>query len=168
MPRSRSMKSRSVILVWLLFFARASRLSGSAQTLAPGAGRSIRRLDLQTLTKKIDEQNTKIDVLSQQILKLEQQIPAPSGRGHDWRSHPSAVQRQQPREPIAAVPGNWQHPRRAPSGETLTSIAKAYGVTVGGIAEIQSHRKRPLTLQIGQTDHDPDSRRLRHLRPPRP
>ena len=39
----------------------------------PSATSPRRRL-LEALSKKIDEQNAKIDILSQQILKLEQQF----------------------------------------------------------------------------------------------
>jgi len=46
-----------------------------AQTFAPTPAMSPPdSAQLQTLIKKLDEQNTKIDMLSQQILKLEQQI----------------------------------------------------------------------------------------------
>src|SRR6266404_6930058 len=45
--------------------------AASAQTPAPEAAKSAQ---IETLAKKIDEQNTKIDSLSQEILKLEQQI----------------------------------------------------------------------------------------------
>src|SRR5450755_1790247 len=45
-----------------------------AQTLARTPAPPSNAAQLEALTKKIDEQNTKIDALSQQILKLEQQI----------------------------------------------------------------------------------------------
>ena len=45
-------------------------LSAHAQSPAPSAGTSTETADLLSLSKKIDEQNTKIDLLSQQILKL--------------------------------------------------------------------------------------------------
>src|SRR5438128_623964 len=48
--------------------------AASAQTPAPEAAKSAEAAQIETLAKKIDEQNTKIDALSQEILKLEQQI----------------------------------------------------------------------------------------------
>src|SRR6266576_620470 len=46
-----------------------------AQTFAPSPNPAASQTaQLQELTKKIEEQNAKIDMLSQQILKLQQQI----------------------------------------------------------------------------------------------
>src|ERR671937_2292351 len=46
----------------------------SAQTSAEKSRKSDDATQLEALVKKIDEQNAKIDALSQEILKLEQQI----------------------------------------------------------------------------------------------
>src|SRR6266542_5336100 len=46
----------------------------SAQTPASKSRKSDDTAQLEALAKKIDEQNAKIDALSQEILKLEQQI----------------------------------------------------------------------------------------------
>src|SRR5215216_6330697 len=48
--------------------------SASAETPVPHEAKSAESEQLETLTKKIDEQNAKIDALSQEILKLEQQL----------------------------------------------------------------------------------------------
>src|SRR5438094_5991651 len=48
--------------------------SASAESPAPQAGKSAESAQLEALAKKIDEQNAKIDALSQEILKLEQQL----------------------------------------------------------------------------------------------
>src|SRR5881394_424551 len=54
--------------------------NGFAQTFAPTPKRSATQTpsaetaEIQELTKKIEEQNAKIDMLSQQILKLQVQI----------------------------------------------------------------------------------------------
>ena len=40
----------------------------------PNEGKSAESAQLEALAKKIDEQNAKIDALSQEILKLEQQL----------------------------------------------------------------------------------------------
>src|SRR6266550_3211930 len=101
----------------------------SAQTPAPDAATPTQVAQLEALAKKIDEQNAKIDALSQEILKLEQQLahirpgimigentpsPATSAAPTMSSSHPAAA-------------GNTHIVAR---GETLTSIAKMYKVTV--------------------------------------
>src|SRR5947209_19905355 len=101
--------------------------SASAQTPAPETVKPIDATQLEALAKKIDEQNTKIDALSQEILKLEQQLlhvrpgvmigedapaPATAGAAASAAAHPS-------------VTGNTHTVAR---GETLTSIAKMYKV----------------------------------------
>src|ERR1051325_6728756 len=45
-----------------------------AQTPAPDSAKPADAAQVEALAKKIDEQNVKIDALSQEILKLEQQI----------------------------------------------------------------------------------------------
>jgi LysM repeat protein len=121
----------------------------SAQTPTPDAAKSTEAAQLEALAKKIDEQNTKIDALSQEILKLEQQLshvrpgvmigegapaPATAGAAASAAAHPS-------------VTGNTHTVAR---GETLTSIAKMYKVTVDDLQKannIEDGRK----LQAGQT-----------------
>src|SRR5215216_4030202 len=104
--------------------------AASAQTPAPEAAKEIAATQLETLTKKIDEQNAKIDALSQEILKLEQQIAHIRPGVMIGESTPSAA------SPAAAVAaGSSPHPAGANThtvtrGETLTSIAKMYKVTV--------------------------------------
>src|SRR2546430_17670958 len=61
------------LLVGTLVFIAISSISG--QTFAPTPSASASQLaQLQELTKKIDEQNAKIDMLSQQLLKLQLEI----------------------------------------------------------------------------------------------
>jgi LysM repeat protein len=121
----------------------------SAQTPTPDAAKSTEAAQLEALAKKIDEQNTKIDALSQELLKLEQQLshvrpgvmigegapaPATAGAAASAAAHPS-------------VTGNTHTVAR---GETLTSIAKMYKVTVDDLQKannIEDGRK----LQAGQT-----------------
>src|SRR2546426_9088816 len=94
--------------------------TASAQSPAPDEAKSFELPQLEALAKKIDEQNAKIDALSQEILKLEQQIahirpgvmvgentPSPSTPAAESASHP--------------MNGNTHTVAR---GETLTSIAK--------------------------------------------
>ncbi len=98
-----------------------------------------------TLERKIDELNTKIDALSQHILKLEQQT-----------SHPGTMIGETTPAPNAA-PAESAHPSPANGtthvvarGETLTSIAKQYKV---GWEELQkfNHIEDGRKLQAGQT-----------------
>ena len=115
--------------------------SAPAQT-PPGSDTS----ELLSLTKKIDEQNAKIDLLSQQILKLEHEvgqmkvIPSATSVGV------SSEEALSP--PPAPAAGGSTHV--VARGETLTSIAKMHKV---GIDELQkfNHIENDRKLQIGQT-----------------
>ena len=73
----------------------------SAESPAPHEGKAAQSAQLEALAKKIDEQNAKIDALSQEILKLEQQLsharpgvmigeaaPAPASAGAAPRASP--------------------------------------------------------------------------------
>jgi LysM repeat protein len=117
-----------------------------AQTFATGE-KAHAQLDL--LTKKIDEQNMKIDALSQQILKLEQQIAA---------RPPGVVIGEPTPAPAAPAAAAAAAPGASPSGnahvvakgETLTSIAKTHKV---GVSDLQKFNRieNDRALQIGQT-----------------
>src|SRR5258707_2159215 len=120
----------------------------SSQTPSQEPSKSVDVPQLEALAKKIDEQTAKIDALSQEILKLEQQIahirpgvmvgeitpsPATPGPPAESASHP--------------INGNTHTVAR---GETLTSIAKMYKVTIDELQKatnIEDGRK----LQAGQT-----------------
>ena len=123
---------------------------GQAQT---PAGSGSEAAQLEALTKKIEEQNGKIDTLSQQILKLEQQIstlrpgvmigestPAPAAA--------SATSSVPVAAPAGPAPAGNAHV--VAKGETLTSIAKTYKV---GVQDLQkfNHIENDRALQIGQT-----------------
>src|SRR5947208_13530331 len=61
-----------VSLTFLLAFANSHSF---AQTMAPTPNQAVSQAaQLQELTKKIEEQNAKIDMLSQEILKLELEV----------------------------------------------------------------------------------------------
>src|ERR1041385_9277179 len=123
--------------------------TASAESPAPNDGKAAESTQLEALAKKIDEQNAKIDALSQEILKLEQQLS---------HSRPGVmIGEASAAPPTAAVPpasgthssvaGNTHTVAR---GETLTSIAKMYKVTVDELQKannIEDGRK----LQAGQT-----------------
>jgi len=138
------MKSFIFLTIISLAFCTAS-----AQTPAPDAAKSTEAAQLETLVKKIEEQNAKIDVLSQEILKLEQQLshvrpgvmigegapsPATAGAPATAAVHPS-------------ITGNVHTVTR---GETLTSIAKLYKVTVDDLQNA-NHIEDGRKLQAGQT-----------------
>ena len=121
--------------------------TASAESPAPHEKKSAESAQLEALAKKIDEQNAKIDALSQEVLKLEQQLsharpgvmigeaaPAPATAAGASASH-------------SAVEGNVHTVAR---GETLTSIAKMYKVTVDDLQKA-NHIEDGRKLQAGQT-----------------
>jgi LysM repeat protein len=137
------------------FFSGALLLSTvSAQTPSPEPVKTFDTIQLEALTKKIDEQNAKIDALSQEILKLEQQISHIRPGTMIGESTPSAHTGVAPAEsPPHPMSGNTHTVAR---GETLTSIAKMYKVGVDELQKtnnIEDGRK----LQAGQTILIPSS-----------
>jgi LysM repeat protein len=122
--------------------------TASAESPVPHERKSAESAQLEALAKKIDEQNAKIDALSQEVLKLEQQLshsrpgvmigdaaPAPATAGV-----PVASPSHSP------VEGNMHTVAR---GETLTSIAKMYKVTVDDLQKA-NHIEDGRKLQAGQ------------------
>ncbi len=99
---------------------------------------------LELLTKKIDEQNAKIDALSQQLLKIEQQLAKPGVMIGGSTSTPVST----PAPVIDSVHGG-PNSHTVSRGETLTSIAKMHKV---GVEELQkfNHIENDRKLQIGQ------------------
>jgi N-acetylmuramoyl-L-alanine amidase len=125
----------------ILLFSVSLTSHADAQSPTPAAGGS-EAAQLLNLTRKIDEQNIKIDSLSQQILRLQQEIQHP--RGTSLGSPlPVGGETSSP----AAAGGSTHVVAR---GETLTSIAKMHKV---GIDELQkfNHIENDRKLQIGQT-----------------
>jgi LysM repeat protein len=139
-------------LVPIFFATLFSGLSlfstASAQTPAPEPPKSDAP-QLEALAKKIAEQNAKIDALSQEILKLEQQIShirpgVMIGENTPTTPTTSAAPAESASHPVS---GNTHTVAR---GETLTSIAKMYKVGVDELQKsnnIEDGRK----LQAGQT-----------------
>ena len=121
-----------------------------AQTPAAKPDKSEDPTQFEALVKKIDEQNAKIDALSQEILKLEQQIAHIRPGVMIGEITPSAA------SPAAAVvAGSSPLPAGANThivtrGETLTSIAKMYKVTVDELQNA-NHIEDGRKLQAGQT-----------------
>src|SRR2546428_7463729 len=136
--------------------------NGFAQTFTPTPHASATQTaagqtaQLQELTKKIDEQNAKIDMLSQQILKLQLQLSNQRpgviiGEGAPSTSTSTSTtptSTPAPAEP-SAKPGDGNSHVVA-RGATLTSIAKMHNVSVSDLQKF-NHIDNPLKLQAGQT-----------------
>ncbi len=128
--------------------------TASAQTPSPEPVKTSDAAQLEALAKKIDEQNTKIDALSQEILKLEQQISHIRPGVMIGESTPSPSVSAAPAESASHPAGGNMH--TVARGETLTSIAKMYKVGVDELQKvnnIEDGRK----LQAGQTIMIPGS-----------
>ena len=120
-----------------------------AQTMARTPAPSSNAPQLEALIKKLDEQNAKIDTLSQQILKLEQQIAnmRPGVMVGESTPSPTASSVTTTAPAPAANGGNSHTVAR---GETLTSIAKMHSVSVSELQKF-NHIENDRKLQIGQT-----------------
>ena len=120
-----------------------------AQTPAPDAAKSGEATQLEALAKRIDEQNAKIDALSQEILKLEQQLSHSRPGVMIGEAAPAPATAAAPAASPAhsAVEGNTHTVAR---GETLTAIAKMYKVTVDDLQKA-NHIEDGRKLQAGQT-----------------
>ncbi|MEP6777418.1 MAG: LysM domain-containing protein [Chthoniobacterales bacterium] len=135
-------------------FVLVSTLSVTAQSPGASPGDQSDTAQLETITKKLDEQTAKIDALSQQILKLEQEVGAIRPGVMIGEPTPPLS----PAAPAAsAAPGASDAANRASAngghvvakGETLTSIAKAHKVSVEELQKF-NHIENDRKLQIGQ------------------
>ncbi len=149
------------VLAVFVFVALASSNSfaqtlGATPKTAATQTAANQTAQLQELTKKIDEQNAKIDMLSQQILKLQLQLSNQRpgvmiGEGAPSTSTSTSTtptSTPAPAEPSTkAGDGNSHVVAR---GETLTSIAKIHNVSVSDLQKF-NHIDNPLKLQAGQT-----------------
>jgi LysM repeat protein len=120
-----------------------------AESPVPHQEKSGDSAQFEILAKKIDEQNAKIDALSQEILKLEQQLShiRPGVMVGEAAPAPATAAASATSASHSTVAGNTHTVAR---GETLTSIAKMYKVTVDDLQKannIEDGRK----LQAGQT-----------------
>jgi LysM repeat protein len=102
---------------------------------------------LEAISKKIDEQNHKIDLLSQEILKIEQQLANTRPGVMIGEGAPNYSPSVAPAEAAHSPAGNSHTVAR---GETLTSIAKQYNVSVTELQKF-NHIENDRKLQIGQT-----------------
>jgi len=146
------------VLSALVFVVLASS-NAFAQTFAPTPNQAASQAgQLQELTKKIEEQNAKIDMLSQQILKLQVEIThqrpgvmigESTASGSTSTSTSPATSTSSPASSSSAAAGNGNSHVVA-RGETLTSIAKMYNVSVSELQKY-NHIDNPLKLMAGQT-----------------
>lgn len=132
-----------------------------AQTMAPTPNQAVSQAaQLQELTKKIDEQNAKIDMLSQEILKLQLEVTghrpgvmigegAPASSMSASTTSTTSTSTTTPAADTSAKSANGNSHTVA-RGETLTSIAKMHGVSVTDLQKY-NHIDNPLKLQAGQT-----------------
>jgi LysM repeat protein len=120
----------------------ALAISGFAQESAATA--SSPDAQLIDLSRKIDQQNAKIDLLSQQILRLQQEIEHPGSGATATMSRAAEA----PIPAASALPTGRTHV--VAKGETLTSIAKMHKVTIGELQKL-NHIEDDRKLQIGQT-----------------
>ncbi len=126
--------------------------TASAQNTAPNGAKSA-ETQLEALAKKIDQQNVKIDALSQEILKLEQQLSHARPGVMIGEGAPASAGAPVPTTSHSPVSGNTHTVAR---GETLTSIAKMYKVTVDELQQA-NHIEDGRKLQAGQTIMIPTS-----------
>ena len=154
------MKSRVAGLTVLAILATLPAFHSFAQTMAPTPNQAVSQTaQLQELTKKIEEQNAKIDMLSQEILKLQLEITnhrpgvmIGEGAPANAASTPATSTSTAPSIPAtdsSAKSGNGNSHIVA-RGETLTSIAKMHGVSVSELQKY-NHIDNPLKLLAGQT-----------------
>ena len=123
-------------------FFLAAMICTMASAQVPSGDKSDSAL-LDALARKIDLQNAKIDTLSRQILKLEQQVSA---------IRPGVMIGETPGPATAEVPKPPQtgNSHVVAKGETLTSIAKMHKVSVEELQRF-NHIENDRKLQIGQT-----------------
>jgi LysM repeat protein len=147
MPKFKAMNLPAMSLTAMLVTTWLLPL-GSAQTFTPAATQPSDAAQLEALAKKIDEQNAKIDTLSQQILKLAQEISNKRPGVMIGESAPSPAASPVPADSLPRAAGGSTH--TVARGETLTSIAKLYKV---GVEELQkfNHIEDGRRLQAGQT-----------------
>ncbi|MEP6937926.1 MAG: LysM domain-containing protein [Chthoniobacterales bacterium] len=141
------------LVAWRMFILLSgASLAATALAQSPAPSGSD-TMQLEALGKKIDEQSTKIDALSQQLLKLEQQISnmrpgVMIGEATPPAAPTPATAAQTPMDPAKAATVENSHV--VARGETLTSIAKTHKV---GVEELQkfNHIENDRKLQAGQT-----------------
>src|SRR5579862_848812 len=119
--------------------------------------------DLRSIRQLLEQQGRQIDVLTQQVAKLSQLLEAAHPSPPPAQNMPPAPESSPAAPspaPASASSGSPEPPKAEPvdvgtthvvtRGETLTSIARLYKVSVGDLQKTNNiHNDR--TLQIGQT-----------------
>ena len=149
------MQSLGRMKVLAVFFCVACLFvlqSAFSETPAPESAKPAELTQVEALAKKIDEQNAKIDALSQEILKLEQQLSHVRPGVMIGENTPSTATAAPPViAPMhSAADGAAGNTHTVARGETLTSIAKMYKVTVDELQKA-NHIEDGRKLQAGQT-----------------
>ncbi len=131
----------------ILVLAALLALTAAAQSPEPNPA------PLDLLLKKVDETNAKLDALSQQILKIEQQLSTTKPGVMIGEATPipaAATAAGTMSDPVKATSPATGNSHIIAKGETLTSIAKAYKV---GVEDLQkfNHIENDRKLQVGQT-----------------
>jgi len=150
----KSLAAAVLLMTFGLLALVTSRVT--AQTMAPTPNpNASQAAQLQELTKKIEEQNAKIDMLSQEILKLELEITnrrpgVMIGEGAPASSTSASTTSASTATPEPSAKAGNGNSHIVARGETLTSIAKIHGVSVGELQKF-NHIDNPLKLMAGQT-----------------
>jgi LysM repeat protein len=100
-----------------------------------------------TVAKKLDELNAKIDALSQELLKLEQQLANQRPGVIIGEPTPATSAASAPTSTQVSLSGSSH---TIAKGETLTSIAKMHHVTIDELQKA-NHIENDRKLQVGQT-----------------
>ncbi len=142
------MPAMKLLVIRLLSVLASAVLAASASAETPAPADTAGGASFETVIKKLDEQNMKIDALSQQILKLEQQIGTMRPGVIIGEATPSPAASSSTAAASAAPDTGNAHV--VTKGETLTSIAKTHKVGVGDLQKF-NHIENDRALQIGQT-----------------
>lgn len=110
------------------------------------ANKNSESAELLNLARKIDQQNIKIDLLSQQILRLQQEIEHPKTTAASETPHHGA----NTPAPVSAPAEAAGNAHVVAKGETLTSIARMHKVSISELQKL-NHIEDDRKLQIGQT-----------------
>jgi LysM repeat protein len=128
----------------LTLLACTASFAGSAFAQEAASSGNPEAAQILNLSRKIEQQNAKIDLLSQQILRLQQEIEHPAAGASPATAHTT----ESSIPTASAVPNGRTHV--VAKGETLTSIAKMHKVTIGELQKL-NHIEDDRKLQIGQT-----------------
>lgn len=129
-----------------VIFCAALLLGTNLWAQAPAASNP----QLDALNKKADEINTKLDSLSQQLLKMEQQMGRPGVIVGEATPAPMPTATTTVAAAVPVAPAGSSNTHVVAKGETLTSIAKQYKVSVEDLQKF-NHIEDGRKLQAGQS-----------------